>query len=320
MSLFKITVIGALLSIYTLSANAQPDREMYFSVGISTGTLNYKGDLDDNLTIKFTKPGFGLSLDWHFVKHMSLSFNAFYGWMGADDKRNTDRSRFYRNLHFYSYLTEVSMDITYQILASHKGGAKHRSHWSPFIFAGGGIFNYNPTAKPEAIWVQRFPNLFTGVDEDVDLQPLGTEGQNLSGIYPDSGFSEPYKLTQVCIPFGIGFRRKLGPRWDIQFELGMRKTFTDYLDDVSGVDRISQNSERGTYADPLLLAQTGTKSALFSDRSGYTNFGENLTTEGVNGFKFQDNRGFKDQNDWYVYTNVTFSYVLIGGERCPKFK
>ena len=37
---------------------AQPNSR-YFYAGVSLGATNYKGDLDDNFTLKFTKPGLG---------------------------------------------------------------------------------------------------------------------------------------------------------------------------------------------------------------------------------------------------------------------
>ena len=59
------------------------------------------------------------------------------------------------------------------------------------------------------------------------LQPLATEGQG--------SFStrKKYSRLQVSIPIGLGFKYGLSQRMSISFEYGLRKTFTDYIDDVS---------------------------------------------------------------------------------------
>ena len=92
-------------------------------------------------------------------------------------------------------------------------------------------------------------------NEWVDLQPLGTEGQ-FSDQYPEK---EPYSLTQFTVPLGIGFKLSMGEKLSIIAEYGIRKTFTDYLDDVGG-----------TYANPIHLLSdpnNGQIAASFSDRS-----------------------------------------------------
>lgn len=45
-----------------------------------------------------------------------------------------------------------------------------------------------------------------------------------------------YSNLQVCIPFGGGVKYVLNPKWYIAAEFGVRKTFFDYLDNVSGTD------------------------------------------------------------------------------------
>jgi hypothetical protein len=59
------------------------------------------------------------------------------------------------------------------------------------------------------------------------LNPLNTEGQ---GIYSDN---KTYKLTQVAIPMGGGLKFAINENIRLGLEFGLRKLFTDYLDDVS---------------------------------------------------------------------------------------
>ncbi|MCS7163036.1 MAG: DUF6089 family protein [Bacteroidia bacterium] len=276
-------VIGLLVGL----GAAQRAYRSYLSAGPSVGITNYKGDLDDDFTIKFTRPGFGINLFYNFHPHLRVRLTFTQGWIGAADSMSTNRFRKWRNLHFRSHITEFSLQLTYDFFASPRI-YRFRPAFTPFIFAGIGVFNFDPRAKgPDGRWYR--------------LQPLGTEGQYLND--PTRDYPKPYALTQICIPMGIGARWRLSTRWDLLFEIGLRKTFTDYLDDVS--DR---------YPPPdLMLAQMGPIAAALSDRSGYRD-------QGSSGFAANDIRGFANQKDWYVYTGFTLLYIIDPGERCPKFR
>lgn len=96
----------------------------------------------------------------------------------------------------------------------------------PYGFAGIGIFHFNPKgsltdANGNTSWYY--------------LQPLRTEGEGMSE-YPNS---KPYKLTQMNIPLGAGIKYFASDRMNFSMEVLYRKTFTDYIDDVSK-----------TYVDP----------------------------------------------------------------------
>jgi len=259
----------------------------YLTLGPSVGITNYKGDLDDDFTIKFTRPGFGFNLIYNFHPHLRARIGYFQGWMGASDSVSVDRFRRWRDLHFRSHITEFHLMFIYEFYA-HPRLYRFRPKFSPLIFAGVAVFNFDPKAKAsDGKWYR--------------LQPLGTEGQFLND--PTRTYPKPYALTQVSIPMGIGARWTLDRKWDLWFELGLRKTFTDYLDDVS--DR---------YPPPnLMLAQMGPIAAELSDRSGYRK-------QGSSGYEANDVRGFVNQKDWYVYTGVGVTYIIDPGERCPKFR
>jgi len=142
------------------------------------------------------------------------------------------------------------------------------------------VFFYNPRTDYEGDWY--------------DLQPLGTEGQGTTG-YPDR---TPYSLTQLAIPFGVGFKFSLSKNASLGIEYGIRKTFTDYLDDVST-----------TYADTSGLKAENTRIAmLLSDRSG------RYYPEGYN-------RGDENNKDWYTFLGVTLTFKINGSSKdCPAYR
>jgi hypothetical protein len=46
--------------------------------------------------------------------------------------------------------------------------------------------------------------------------------------------TKEYSNVQPMIPFGVGLKYVLNPKWYVGIEFSMRKTFFDYLDNVSG--------------------------------------------------------------------------------------
>jgi hypothetical protein len=107
--------------------------------------------------------------------------------------------------------------------------------WTPYFFGGLAVFRFNPYAFDEN-------------GEKVFLKPLSTEGQGLDGYN-----TKPYGLTQFALPAGFGLKYAFDDRVRLGFEVGLRKTFTDYLDDVST-----------NYADPNdLLAAKGSAGSSF---------------------------------------------------------
>ncbi len=158
-------------------------------------------------------------------------------------------------------------------LQSRKRGFTRRNFIAPYVFAGIAYFQFNPKRNVNG--------------EVYELQKVGTEGQYLIGNYP-----EPYSLREISVPFGIGFTLKLSKNFDIGAESGLRKTFTDYLDDVSTL-----------YPDKLQMTETaGSVAAYLSDPS-------NNPEEPLGRPDFSQ-RGNPSNKDWYVYTNIHLTYYL----------
>ena len=128
--------------------------------------------------------------------------------------------------------------------------------------------------------------------EEIELRPLGTEGQgtvlNKKGTY--SNF-------QICLPLGIGAKAQVGKSITVNLDLGIRKTFTDYLDDVKAA----------SYVDVATLSQySGETAALLSNRS-------------IDGAR-HGYRGNPSTKDWYVYAGGMISVRLGRGRKCFKLR
>lgn len=61
--------------------------------------------------------------------------------------------------------------------------------------------------------------------------------------------SATYSNVQAVIPLGVGIKYVYNPRWLIGVEFGIRKTFFDYLDNISDGERVNKNFQYGNSFD-----------------------------------------------------------------------
>ena len=209
MKALKAFTIAAFALIFAIPAQAQ-DHE----VGIMLGATQYQGDLvAEQADISNTKFSFGGIYRYYFNPRLNFKGNLYYGWVGgADDLNQTDESRARRNLSFRSPIAELAIQAEVNVLPFIAGSERYR--FAPYVFGGVAGFYMNPKAE--------FGGTYYA------LQPLGTEGQHL----PNSDI-EPYSRVQFAIPYGAGIKWNITNLWNIGLEVGQRKTFTDYIDDVS---------------------------------------------------------------------------------------
>ncbi len=254
-------IIVSLISLFT----AYGARAQKFSVTLFAGTSNYQGDLQDKrLTFNQAHFAGGLGLSYDLTDHFSIRSGITFGKVSADDKLGRNKER---NLNFASSLREEHLGLQYYItpLAEHA--------LTPYVFAGIALYHFDPYTYDTA-----------GVK--YYLRPLSTEGQGFI-----DGKKE-YPLTQMAIPFGAGVKLSLSENINVGFELGLRKLFTDYLDDVST-----------TYPDEaLLLANRGPKAVELSYRKG------ELKT--VSPYESGAQRGNSKYKDMYYFTGLTISFRL----------
>jgi hypothetical protein len=75
-------------------------------------------------------------------------------------------------------------------------------------------------------------------------------GLGIFGISGNQNKSSQYSNVQAAIPFGLGMKYIMNPKWYIALEFGVRKTFFDYLDDVSsGSNQLVKNYQYGNPYD-----------------------------------------------------------------------
>ncbi|ATL48307.1 hypothetical protein COR50_14665 [Chitinophaga caeni] len=246
-------------------------------VGGMAGISNYNGDLSEKtINFKHIGPTLGLFVRRDVNRYLSVRAGFQWGMVAAADSSNSSQALKDRNLSFRSHIGEISLVGEFNFFDIYERG------YTPYIFAGIGGFLFNPMGKTQnGNWV--------------NLRDLGTEGQGMQE-YADR---LPYNLFQFAVPFGVGFRYELDPKWTVGVEVGARYTSTDYLDDVSK-----------TYVDEnLLLQYRGQLAVDMAYRGDEVN-----PKTGNPGVYPPDGtvRGNPGNKDWYAFTGLTVTYRLGG--------
>ncbi len=260
-----------ILCLFSLSCQSIYSQK-FSEVGLGLGTFIYHGDLTKRL---FYLEGFqysgSLFYRYNFSTAIAAKAQISYGNIQAWDYASGIRNR---NLHFKSHIAEFALTGELDIMALLRKGEPIRKI-SPFLFGGVSVFHFNPKARLDGKWHE--------------LQPLGTEGQNLDGYNRD-----PYSLIQVAIPFGLDLRHNMSQKFFMGTEIGFRKTFTDYIDDVST-----------TYVNNALLAASDPLAAQFADRRSELSQFQNI--------KFEEGigRGDSSDKDWFFLFNIYVTYNFI---------
>ncbi|MBA3902050.1 MAG: hypothetical protein H0X62_17895, partial [Bacteroidetes bacterium] len=217
-----------------------------------------------------------------------------WGILKGNDQLTDEQFRNNRNLHFRSHIVEISgiyefyfnqeqTGHRYNIKGARGMRAKNITYYS---FIGFGAFYFNPQAVHNGSWVS--------------LQPLGTEGQGLPGG------KRKYSRVNVAIPMGLGARYAIDRYWKIGLEVGYRKTFTDYIDDVSS----------DYYDNAAIRAHKGETAAALADPNlGHFNY--QLDENGKSRHGIQ--RGNPKNMDAYIFGMINLNYTIQKRSSRAKF-
>jgi hypothetical protein len=82
----------------------------------------------------------------------------------------------------------------------------------------------------------------------IRFSPYLFGGLALFGMSGNGSKPEEYSNVQGAIPFGTGLKYVINPKWYVALEFGARKTFFDYLDNVS-MGR--ENNKNYQYGNPF---------------------------------------------------------------------
>jgi hypothetical protein len=257
MALFKKIAIFFFILI-SLAAEGQ-----YSELGIFVGGSRYKGELSPHLfDIKFIHPSAGVFYRRNRTRHWSWKLEANYAKVSGNDADLSEGYENNRNLSFTSSIIEGTFVFEFNFFPFEVGN--NRYPVTPYINSGLTAFYFNPKV------------------DGVKLQPLQTE-------------NESYSRISFAIPIGGGLKINTG-NVSFAFHVSARRTYTDYLDDVSTV----YPSFPSIYSDPGLLRDSA--QAL-----------------GLAGGKQRGDTAFKD---WYVMAGINIFVRLTNFQKeyCRPFK
>lgn len=211
-----------------------------YEVGAGAGVASYSGDI-----MRRIDPGqvglqgtlFGKR---NFDNVWSLRGGVNMAFLNAADSiKPIDQLAVLRDARFRAGIVEISAIMEFNFLDFLRNNSEFR--WSPYAFFG-----------------------------------LGYTFVIAKGNTYAFNRSENYNLSTMVIPFGGGVKYRLDDRWTIALEVGMRPTFTDYLDKID-----SQEPPVPRFQNPAAPNEP---------------YGINF--------------GNPHDKDWYYFTGIMVSYVI----------
>ena len=285
-----LVILG--ICIYQFSSAQEQDKST--TISFFTGAINYQGDVNPNsFTLSHSNFAAGIIIRKPLNRWFTLRAGATMGKIEAADKWNREYLK-PRNLSFATTIKEAYIGLEITVLDMSAG------RFTPYLYGGIAVFHFNP-------WT------LDNTGTKTYLKPLSTEGQGLSQ-YPEK---KTYNLTQLCLPLGGGIKFAVSDGLSVGLELSQRKSFTDYIDDVSG-----------EYIDgEVLLREKGSKAVELAYRADELPGGRPFFPA------HGDQRGTPSEMDWYYFVGLNLEMKLssIGGifnlfnnnkaianQRCPR--
>jgi len=190
MNYFKIHILILLIFILPLSTSLL--QAQTHEVGIRAGIANYKGELAPVFNI--ITPGIHAGLFYRYNPNSEISFKVggSFSQISADDENSQDAFALARDYRFKTNLWELSGQIEYNFLDFRQSIRTDPQDWTPYLFAGFGVYKMEARLNP---------------------QPK-------------------YKTINPLLSLGLGMKAILAENWNIGLEFGGRYAFSDYLDNL----------------------------------------------------------------------------------------
>lgn len=276
-----------------------------YEIGLGFGPMFFLGDLGGSAGIgrdflkdvdfPLTKISKTLYANYYPAEWLGFRVALNHGVVEGDDAQAPNKgghevARIARNLHFKSSVTEAyfAAEVYPTVFFERYDGLQGK--FRPYGLIGIGAYKFNPKAKLDGQWVE--------------LHPLRLEGQGLVAG------KEEYKLTQMEVPMGIGFKYYIRENLYVGMEVLHRQLFTDYVDDVST-----------TYPDPIVFNNLPAGDVAKARRLYYRG---NELNAGTRPF-VNEQRGDPTDNDAFFSTILRFGWRLNTLDnarrqmRCPVF-
>jgi hypothetical protein len=211
-----ITLAIAVFLLFCFRTFAQYNLDYGGSIGASNylgeigGKDGTRKDFVNDIKMSQTRPAINAFVRYRIHSKVSVKGSLTALRIQGADSLSTNPQRTGRNLSFRNDIIELA--ATSEVITFHGpdigNSRRYQLDFKSYIYFGVAGFYHNPKAQYNGDWYA--------------LRPLRTEGQE-----------KPYSRIELAIPMGLGFYYTYKRKHRFGWEFGWRKTFTDYLDDIS---------------------------------------------------------------------------------------
>lgn len=242
-------------------------------LGFGLGLANYTGDVASSLVLKETKLGATVFARYNANNTWAFTFAASQMQVSGNDANFEHNAA--RNIIFKTNITEFAGLIEFNYFKY--GAGVLDKHFTPYVFWGLGMALYTPKGLYQNNWV--------------DLRSLQTEGAE-----------NAYGRAALVMPMGIGVKWMPNKRMSLEWNLGLHKSYSDYIDDVSTTypDLTKQLNDYGAAGVALSDPSAQLEEGAFQNKKGYQ-------------------RGNPDIKDWYFTTNISVTWRIFTRIKCSRF-
>lgn len=270
--------------IFVVSLSLSFKAQWLWDYGFSLGASNYLGDIGgkektrrdfvSDMKLAQTRWNGGIFVRYKYRPKFSIKGSFDYLRIQGDDKLSSNPGRFYRNFNFKNDLFELSATGEYFFYEDPDLGNtyRYRNSFRAYVFGGVSGFYTNPKSFYQGEWVK--------------LRDYYNEGY-------------AYKSVVFGIPMGVGFYFTFDKKHRFGFEMNYRKTFTDYLDDISG--NYPETPPSDAYSQGLVLRSPELDPQTINDNLG-----------AYKSHTWGAKRGDKTHKDAFVTVSLSYSYVIRG--------
>jgi hypothetical protein len=229
--LFPLQIVIPVALIFAFS----PVCSQTLEFGAFGGVSYYLGDLNPGKQFQQVQPAYGVLGRYNIDDRWTVKLSGYHGTVKGSSQSSTFLPG--NELKFESPITDISAVAEFNFFEYFTGS--HRNNITPYIYAGVGVFWFNPQADGQ------------------DLRALGTEGQTI-------GYDgrKPYSTMGISFPFGLGVKYSLSKKFCLTAFWELHKTFSDYIDDVSQTyyldgHSINPDDIASVYSDPTRSHEPG---------------------------------------------------------------
>ena len=239
----------------SLLMSASPVYSQILEFGAFGGGAYYLGDLNPGKHFQQVQIAYGILGRYNIDERWTVKLGVSRGMLQGNSESSTFLPG--SNLKFTSPVTDISAVAEFNFFNYFTGS--RREFITPYIYAGIGVFWFNPEANGNT------------------LRSMGTEGQNI-------GYEgrKRYSTMSISFPFGLGMKYSLSRKLCLTVFWEMHKTLTDYLDDVSKTyylhgPLIDPNDPAAVHSDPSFNHEPGMQRGNSHTQDWYSFAGVGLT-------------------------------------------